>query len=164
LIDISRSSAVEIKTMMKDQFKDLVGPLAEHKLRTNFYLRIIAESGHNWASLIESSRILFVDTFYDPFNPRYKKTFRECLGIIMSQNSDATCEIHYRYHHDKPANKELEREAAHLFPGVIPKGMKVAIFCWREKVGGEDFHARYLLTNRGGIARRLFGRREASNH
>ena len=38
-----------------------------------------------------------------------------------------------------------------LFKGVIPAGMKVAIFCWRERSGGEDFHARYLLTERGGI-------------
>jgi hypothetical protein len=30
--------------------------------------------------------------------------------------------------------------------------MKVTIFCWRQKTGGEDFHARYLLTERGGIA------------
>jgi hypothetical protein len=99
-----------------------------------------------------SSRILFVDPFYDPFNGRYKSTFRECLGVISSLNSGAACEIHYRYHEDKPANGDLEREAARLFPGVIPAGMKVTIFCWREKDGGEDFHARYLLTERGGIA------------
>jgi hypothetical protein len=30
--------------------------------------------------------------------------------------------------------------------------MKVATFCWRERNGGEDFHARYLLTERGGIS------------
>jgi hypothetical protein len=30
--------------------------------------------------------------------------------------------------------------------------MKVTIFCWREKTNGEDFHARNLLTDRGGIA------------
>jgi hypothetical protein len=31
---------------------------------------------------------------------------------------------------------------------VWPKGVKVTIFCWRQKAGGEDFHARYLLTER----------------
>jgi hypothetical protein len=30
--------------------------------------------------------------------------------------------------------------------------MKVIMFRWREKRDGEDFHARYLLTERGGIA------------
>jgi hypothetical protein len=29
--------------------------------------------------------------------------------------------------------------------------MKVTIFCWREKTGGGDFHARYLLTDKGSI-------------
>ena len=76
----------------------------------------------------------------------------ECFRIIKSLNSDAICEIHYRYHKDKPANDKLEREAANLFSGVIPDGLKVTIFCWQEKVDGEDFHARYLLTERGGIA------------
>ena len=100
-----------------------------------------------------SSRILFVDPFYDPFKADYKSTFRECLGIVSSLNPDAACEIYYRYHDDrKLTNDELEREAGHLFPGVVPEDMKVAIFCWRERVGGEDFHARYLLTERGGIA------------
>jgi hypothetical protein len=99
-----------------------------------------------------SSRILFVDPFCDPFDANYKSIFRECLSMVSSLNPDAACEIRYGYHDRKPANHELEREAANLFPGVVPKGMKVTIFCWREKVGGEDFHARYLLTERGGIA------------
>jgi len=98
------------------------------------------------------SRIVFVDPFYDPFDARYKSTFRECLSIIRLLNPGAACEIHYRYHGHKPANDTLEREAAHLFRGVLPKGMKLTVFCWREKVGGEDFHDRYLLTERGGIA------------
>ena len=52
---------VEVKTMIKDQFKDLLAPLGEHKLRTNFYLRIIAESNHHWASLIniDKARVLY---------------------------------------------------------------------------------------------------------
>jgi hypothetical protein len=54
----------EIKTMDKDQFKGLVAPLAEHKLRTNLYLRIIAESGFNtnvngWKIDTEKGDILY---------------------------------------------------------------------------------------------------------
>jgi hypothetical protein len=29
--------------------------------------------------------------------------------------------------------------------------MFVTIYCWREKNGGADFHARHLLTKKGGI-------------
>jgi len=98
-----------------------------------------------------SSHILFVDPFFDPYNRRYQSTVRDCLNIVSSENPDAVCEIHYRFHENKPANGELEREAANLFRGVIPEGLKVSIFCWQERPGGADFHARYLLTEKGGI-------------
>ena len=98
-----------------------------------------------------STRILFVDPFFDPYNTRYKSTLRECLAIVKADNPEAACEIHYRYHNAKPTNIEIEREAARLFNGVIPEGVTVAVYCWREKDSGADFHARYLLTERGGV-------------
>ncbi len=53
---------VELKTMLKDQFKPLIAPLAEHKVRTNFYLRIIAESSHSWATLVDTkkAKVLYI--------------------------------------------------------------------------------------------------------
>lgn len=36
--------AVEIKSMKKEEFSALAGPLAEHKIRTNLYMRIIEDS------------------------------------------------------------------------------------------------------------------------
>ena len=39
------------------------------------------------------SRILFIDPFYDPFNARYKDTFRECLNIVRTLNPDAVCKF-----------------------------------------------------------------------
>jgi hypothetical protein len=59
--------------------------------------------------------------------------------------------MHYRYHDDKPSPTDLEREAESVFRGVIPADMTVTIYCWKEKNGGADFHARYLLTEKGGI-------------
>ncbi|MDZ4736868.1 MAG: hypothetical protein SGJ07_11030 [Rhodospirillaceae bacterium] len=116
----------------------------------------VARDAHSIAAAMKEflqfgSRIVFVDAFYSPYRAEYKSTFRECLALVKALNPNAVCEIHYRYHDDKPSNVELEREAANLFPGVIPDGMKVTIYCWRQKPGGEDFHARYLLTEKGGI-------------
>ena len=37
------------------------------------------------------------------------------------------------------------------FGTVIPEGMTITLYRWREKDGGADFHARYLLTDRGGM-------------
>ncbi len=55
-------------------------------------------------------------------------------------------------HENKAANDVLDREAARLFAGVTPQGLKVTLFCWCQKNGGEVFQARYLLTERGGVA------------
>lgn len=97
------------------------------------------------------SRILFVDPFYDPFSGRYKSTMRECLNVVKALNPGAVCEIHHRHHDDNPSAADFEREAKILFENVIPAGMTVTIYRWREKNGGADFHARYLLTDKGGI-------------
>ncbi len=103
------------------------------------------------ALLVYGARILVVDPFYNPFNQRYKDALRACLRIVRDQNAATVCEIHYRYHPDAPAPQDIEREAEHIFPGVIPDGGTLKIFCWKERVGGADFHARYLLTDKGGI-------------
>ena len=52
-----------------------------------------------------SSRILFVDPFYDPYNARYQSTFRACLGMIKSLNPGAACEIHYRLSREKAGER-----------------------------------------------------------
>jgi hypothetical protein len=101
------------------------------------------------------SRIVFVDAFFDPFNTRQKQLYSRCLNIIRNANGQASCEIHYRYDEDglreSFTNATLEDHAQSLFGDIIPEGMTVSIFCWKEKDGGEDFHARYLLTEKGGI-------------
>ena len=47
---------VELKTMDKDEFRLLMAPLAEHKWRTNLYLRIISESAHSWSNLVNTDK------------------------------------------------------------------------------------------------------------
>lgn len=53
---------VELKTIDKEEFKNLKAPLAEHRWRTNLYLRIISESDHSWSSMVNSevATILYV--------------------------------------------------------------------------------------------------------
>lgn len=104
------------------------------------------------ALLAHGSRILVIDPFFDPFDVRYKNTLRECLRIVKAENPNAVCEIHYRYHEKASSPADIERAAAHVFRGVILTGMAIKIFCWKQKDGGADFHARYLLTEKGGVA------------
>lgn len=53
---------VELKTMDKDQFAALVAPLSEHRLRTNLYLRIIAESDQPWSEKVntKTAKIMYI--------------------------------------------------------------------------------------------------------
>lgn len=43
---------VEIKTMVKDEFKILMAPLSEHRLRTSLYLRLVEESDSPFKSMV----------------------------------------------------------------------------------------------------------------
>ncbi|MCL4743811.1 MAG: hypothetical protein KJZ83_00200 [Burkholderiaceae bacterium] len=53
---------IELKTIDKDEFKALKAPLAEHRWRTNLYLRLIAESDHSWSNMVstEVATVLYV--------------------------------------------------------------------------------------------------------
>ena len=123
-------------------------------------------SPHNWevnrvgtdlaqamAPLLRSaSAILFVDRFFDVNDGRYKETLRACLNLIAANGSNGVrCEIHYGEHDSRPPATLVEQNAGRWLAGVIPNGMSIALFGWKEKNGGADFHARYLLTDKGGM-------------
>lgn len=101
--------------------------------------------------LRSAETVLFVDAYYDPFNAKYQDTLRGCLRAVQEGNPTAVCEIHHLDNHKCPPIDAIEREAKAKFRGIIPDGMTVSIVRWREKPGGEDFHARYVLTDKGGI-------------
>ena len=101
--------------------------------------------------LQSAEKVLFVDAYYDPFNIRYQDTLRACLRAIHEGNPGATCEIHHLDGERCPSVDAIEREARVKFIGIIPDGMTVSIVRWRERRGGEDFHARFVLTDKGGI-------------
>jgi hypothetical protein len=52
---------VEIKTIKQEEFRTLVAPIASHKLRSNLYMRLVAESDHEWKDAIDTqeSRIIY---------------------------------------------------------------------------------------------------------
>lgn len=95
--------------------------------------------------------VVMVDPYYDPFSTRYQSTLRECLRMVHAANPRTVYEIHHLDRDGGPDIDAIEREAKIKFGTVIPEGMTIRLYRWREKAGGEDFHARYLLTDRGGM-------------
>jgi hypothetical protein len=101
--------------------------------------------------LRSTDTVLFVDAYYDPFNSRYQDTLRACFKVVHEANPSAACEIHHLDYVKCPPVEAIEREAKKKFEKVIPDGMAVSIFRWRERQNGEDFHARFVLTDKGGV-------------
>jgi len=103
--------------------------------------------------LLRSARtVLFVDRFFDIRNAHHNETLKACLDILSANGgAGVRCEIHFCDHDTRPPTEVVERSARHWLRDVIPDGMSIVLFSWAEKPGGEDFHARDLLTDRGGI-------------
>jgi hypothetical protein len=104
--------------------------------------------------LLKHARDLwFVDPFFDVLDGRYVETLRCCLAAAAAAgNGDATWRIHYREHDRRPPIEMVERGVRRTLAGVIPEGQKITLQGWRERAGGADFHARYFLTERGGVS------------
>lgn len=105
------------------------------------------------APLLRSSRdVLFIDRYFNLEDARYRETLKASLAIVAAGGIDgARCEIHYGEHDRRPPSRIVEKNAGRWLAGVIPDGMSIKLFGWKEKARGNDFHARYLLTDRGGM-------------
>ncbi len=121
---------------------------------------------HNWevprvgaslaqaiAPLLKTAQtVRFVDKYFKFDELRYKETLREALAILSGLGrSDIRCEIHFADHANCRPIREIEIRVGQWLKGVIPAGMSVILFHWKERSGGEDFHDRFLLTDKGGM-------------
>ena len=103
--------------------------------------------------MLRSARtLLFVDRYFDIRDALYKETLKACLDVVKSSDAkEVRCEIHYCAHDSRPSAAWTEQQAHQLLRSIIPEGMSIVLYVWQEKDGGEDFHARCLLTDVGGI-------------
>ena len=100
-----------------------------------------------------TKKILFVDPFFDIKELRYRETLEASLAVIAEQHaSGVQCEIHFRDDDDTPSAIFSVNSAAGWLPASIPEGLSILLFGWKVKVGGDIFHDRYLLTDRGGMS------------
>jgi hypothetical protein len=102
--------------------------------------------------LAAAKTVLFVDRFFDISKAQYQETLKACLDVIHASGAaGARCEIHFCDHDKRPPPEFVEREAHKWVRGLLPAGMSFVLFSWKERAGGADFHARYLLTDVGGM-------------
>lgn len=95
-----RLRIVEIKTIESEAFKRLAAPLAEHRLRTNLYLRIAAESGDPWTERLDlaTASVLYVSKGgWGTLDPTLgRERFSPFKEFAVARDDAATQALHER--------------------------------------------------------------------
>jgi hypothetical protein len=97
---------------------------------------------------------IFVDPHFDPnpFRPRFLNTLEKMLAILWNQNHNMEtplAELHIDG--EKRGERYILQKCNEHLPTVIPYGKKLRVVLWKNRVGGERLHNRYLLTDIGSI-------------
>lgn len=95
-----------------------------------------------------SKELLFVDPHFST-EARWSKVFVECLCAC-----GATEDSHYRIEVHTgavPGRRVLEASVKRWIVPRLPLGLSIRFVLWEQKELGEKLHARYFLTERGGI-------------
>ena len=115
---------------------------------------------------------ILIDPYLDPTKPR----FRQTLAAILSTCRDNVCglesiqvELHtsidrffekWERGDNRDPNEESRvynnfvLECQNRLPKLVPAGIQLKVVVWKQKIGGEKLHNRYLLTNLFGV---MFG-------
>ena len=107
-------------------------------------------SGHVRMLLMNSRQVLLVDSHFDPTKERYRRIMRGCLLVASRGHELVKAEIHCVDRDDKGSAAYFKDACEKKLPPYIPRGLQVRVVRWREEDGEQRFHARYLLTERGG--------------
>jgi hypothetical protein len=107
-----------------------------------------------------SNHLIFVDPHLTPDTSRYRNALKAYLAEAKSlHNQWRRIEFH-TWHPVKPDKDPSERsvglqrritECKTYLPGCLPKSMPITIFVWDKHSGGDEMHARYVLTDKGAI-------------
>lgn len=100
--------------------------------------------------LLQNSReILFIDPHFGPETSRWRVTLQAFLKAATEAGHQlARCEYHLKA---KSASNYFQETCEAKLPKIIPKDLQLTLIRWEEKPLGEKFHARYILTDIGGV-------------
>ena len=97
-----------------------------------------------------ATRILFVDPHFDPYQERYKKPLGEFLRRVDRKRGVLTIELHAGDHGGRAAVRFRDQCQTYL-PHIIPSGLELTVYYWKERLGGKELHNRFILTDIGGV-------------
>lgn len=113
-----------------------------------------AELAAHVATLVRNSReLLLIDPHLDLSKPRWRPVVAACLALVATSFKDnPNAEIHTLDADRKCSSPDFQRHCkTHLPKMIVGKLTSVRIRRWRIRADRpHDFHARYVLTDRGG--------------
>lgn len=122
----------------------------DNSLRVNREANAIARCAQPLVRI--SSELLLIDPHFDPLSERWCDTLREILQMAKAtarQFNRIEYHVEFRGHDSKP---DFKLDCEKTLPRCIPSGWGLTVYRWERKAGSEGMHARYLLTDRGGIS------------
>ena len=101
------------------------------------------------APLIRISKtVVFVDPHFRPTELRYQRSLEEILRAGWHQGIERI-EIHSLTLGN--STEMWENDCRRAFLPYLPNGVAITLVRWRQRDGEEAMHARYVLTERGGL-------------
>lgn len=120
------------------------------------HTRVVERTAEEMAACVApmlrcATKILFIDPHFRATEERFRKPLSAFLRVVDARASDTTFELHTADRADKPSWTEFQRECEDKLPPVLPAGMPLFVYRWKEREGGEKLHNRYILTDIGGV-------------
>ncbi len=100
-----------------------------------------------------SRKIIIIDPNFDPVKSRFIETFSHLITFACDQHTPERLELHAEYGFFKEQRRENDWKSdcfKNLSP-LIPECLSIEVFQWEAKLSGDKPHARYILTEFGGI-------------
>jgi len=167
---ISQHQKKAFHAIIKDNSKDNTG---SYKEDTDYILAAdeITESTNLWkipreilvertaedlskavAPLLQiSDKIIFIDKYFIPGRNEHQLTLQKFIQASkINDKNNPSFEYHTDYNLNN-GNIDFDNQCKRYIPSLLPKGTKIEIFRIDDKPGGEGMHARYILTNKGGV-------------
>lgn len=99
-----------------------------------------------------ATKILFVDPNFRANRERFRNPLAAFLQHVDTQTSKTTIELHTEDRNDTLSWTEFRKECEDKLPSVIPEGLTLTVYRWKEREDGEKLHNRYILTDIGGVS------------
>ena len=112
-----------------------------------------ALAGHMRTLVRNSRELLLIDPHFKPHEYRWRPVVKACIALAACAVSGGPrVEIHTLDDDRKPSLDDFERACRNWIPGMLSAGVESVRICrWRIRDHDpHDFHARYVLTDRGG--------------